>query len=142
MLRNALMACMVLGWSAPVLLPSVAAGDAIEYSCVYHPEWPVRKYDCTGEGIGDTRFLCTVHWTDDDNNDDWEDYLSRVISSSCTSAEWQATCNESPPGSLTYDCAGSGYLRDMFCTTFTWRDDDANPWPDSGSTELNKACIG
>lgn len=132
---NARMLAVAVVAGALTALPTAAGANAPIFNCTYHPEWPVRKYDCTGAGVDYGTHFCEVHWTDDDANDDFTDTNSRIISSTCVGPTGVTQCQE-VTFNTTWSCTatagttGSGTA----CATQTWTDNDADPNYDSGST--------
>ena len=130
LLGGALLAALALGTPA-------GASTGVAVSCTYHPEYPLRKYDCTGTGLAGT-WWCSAHWADSDNDGNWEEGNSRVYSIDCTGPTGTYGCDE-VVAFTTYSCSATGVRGTAVCTTYEWTDND----PDSNpGTVTDTSCVG
>ena len=137
MTRKRLLVAGLIAASALGLAAPSQASTSVTLSCTYHPEYPLRKYDCSGTGVGYGTWWCSAHWADSNSDGDWESGNARIYSMSCTSATGSYSCNE---GSwFDYTCSATGVRGNAFCTTYNWTDNDADPNP---GTVTSKSCVG
>lgn len=138
-MRKSLLALAILATLAQGV-PNAHASTAISNSCTYHQEWPFRKYDCTGSGINNQPpGFCTTHWTDNDPDGNWEDPEARIISQACVGPYGTYECHEAYDFGP-YECNGVGLRDGGVCTTYSWTDDDPDPYPDQGGHVTSKDC--
>lgn len=69
--------------AAVAMAPSASAANAYLYNCV---RTGTNAYSCGGYGQNNAGEICSVEWTDNDANDDWEDSGAVIQSIDCGGA--------------------------------------------------------